>query len=159
MQVKGTENSGKAKRRTGVIKQGDDGRIEAFEPTPEQRKLVTNMAGIGCTNEELLQCIPWDRPDGQPISEKTLLKHFRPELTRGRSLAAMKLKKTAFELAEGGDKTMLIFLLKTKHGYSETVKVENTGKDGAPLPAAQLGPILYLPAKDADPHAPAEVPT
>ena len=127
-----------------------------FEPTAEQRKLVNSLAGIGCTNDELLECIPWGKEDGKPIDEKTLLKHFKPELKRGRSLAAMTLKKRAYDMAAAGDKTMLIFLMKTKLGYSETQKVEHTGKDGAPLPAAVAGPILYLPAKDPDPHAAAE---
>jgi len=160
MAVKGKRNT-VAKQRTGTISKDRLGRVKPFEPTEEQRKLVLNMSGIGCTNDELLLCIPWGRPDDKPIDEKTLLKYFKPELARGRAVQGMKLKRTAFDLAVGGDKTMLIFLLKTKHGYSETVKVENTGKDGAPLPAATVvaGPLLYLPAKDADPHASTPAPS
>jgi hypothetical protein len=148
-EVKGKRDraADKTKRRTGAIaRDAKTGRITPFEATPEQRQLVQNMSGINCTEEEILNCVPWGRPDGKPISAKTMREHFGPELQRGRALAGMKLKKSAYDLASAGDKTMLIFLLKTKHGFSETVKVEQTGKDGAPLPAA--GPVLYLPAKD-----------
>lgn len=146
---KGQEDQhAKPKRRTGVHSRDPvTGQIKPFVPTAEQRQLVASMAGVGCTALEILHCVPWGQPDGKPISESTLIKHFGAELERGRALAGMRLKKSAYELAQGGDKTMLIFLLKTKHGYSETVKVENSGPNGAPLPA---GPILYLPAKGDD---------
>jgi len=153
MNVKGKQDTA-AKRRAGTISKDASGRVAQFEATPEQAKQVRSLAGIGCTNEEILQVVPWGRPDDLPIDEKTLLKYFKTELVRGRSLAAMNLKKRAYDMAAEGDRTMLIFLMKTKYGYSETVKVEQTGKDGAPLPVAVAGPILYLPAKDPDPHLP-----
>lgn len=144
--------TGKPKRRTGTVSvDPKTGRIKPFVPTPEQRQLVANLAGINCTQEEIVQCVPWGRPDSQPLNVDTMRKHFADELARGRSLAAMRLKKKAAEMALDGNVTMMIFLLKTQHGYSETVKVENTGKDGAPL----AGPLLYMPAKGAF-EAPAE---
>lgn len=139
--------------RTGVIARDKRGRIARFDPTDEQRALVGNLAGIGCTQEEIVQCIPWGRPDGKPINAETLRAHFRAELDRGRAAALSRLKQRAFDMAEAGDRTMLIFLLKTQCGWKETIAVEATGKDGAPLPAPVNAVACYLPLKDARPEA------
>lgn len=113
-----------------------------FVPTQLQTTLVENMAAMHCTVAEIIGCIPWGQPSGRPISEPTLRAHFGPALAKGRAKAAVALKQLAFDMAVAGDRTMLIFLLKTKHGYSETVKVETTGREGAPLRSA--GPIFYV---------------
>ena len=126
-----------------------------FTPTPEQRALVQNLSAIACTQQEILECVPWGQPSGKPIDQKTLLKYFQPELERGKALSLMRLKKTAFELAADGDRTMLIFLLKTQCHWSETVKIEQTGKDGAPL--AMPAVVAYLPTKDPAPEPIAEL--
>ena len=138
--------------RTGVIARDKRGRVAQFDPTDEQRELVAKLAGIGCTQDEILLCTPWGRPDGKPINGETLRKHFRIELDRGRAAALSRLKRTAFDLAEAGDRTMLIFLLKTQCGWKETIAVEATGKDGAPLQAVN-NVLCYLPEKDARPEA------
>lgn len=107
-----------------------------------------NLAGVGCTQEEILFCVPWGLPNDRHPTEKTLRKHFRAELDRGHALSGMQLKKRAYDMAVGGDKTMLIFVLKTQFGWRETVAVENSGPNGAPLPAGAVVQF-YLPAKDA----------
>lgn len=137
------------KRRSGAsVAQDSRGRVAPFVPTPEQRKLVRNLAGIGCRNADILLCLDWGRPDGKPISEGTLLKHFRGELERGRAVADMQLRRRVYDLAMEGDRTLLIFLCKTRLGMKETIAVEQSGPNGEPL-----GPqaILYLPAKDSAP--------
>lgn len=121
-----------------------------FTPTPEQRQLVQNMAGIGIRQEDIVHCLPPIMEGGKPISLPTLRKYFAEELGRGNSLARMRLARRAFDMAMDGHPAMLIFLLKVRLGWSETVKVENTGAGGAPLFA---GPALYLPAKGSDPTA------
>ena len=120
-----------------------------FKPTAEQRQLVLNLASIGCTVDEIQHCIPWGRP--KPIDGKTLLKHFADELDRGRALDAMRVKKRLHDLIDQGNVAAIIFYLKVRCGYSETVKVEATGRDGTPLaPLAQV--TVYLPVKDARPE-------
>lgn len=119
-----------------------------FVATDDQRQQVERLAGVGCTVEEVLHCTAWGRA---PISEATLRRHFEPELARGQAAALSRLKSTAFDLAVGGDKTMLIFLLKVRCGWRETMRVEQTGADGAPLPAPVFAATLYLPQKDATP--------
>jgi hypothetical protein len=143
------------KKRTGTIGRGASGRIAAFAPTVEQRQLVRNMAGIGCTTDEILACIPWGRPDEKPISAATLRRYFRAELDRGFSVANMKVRKTLFEMATSGENTAAtIFYAKCRLGMSsvDTVKVEATGKDGAPLPAGVAQTFVYLPQKDERPE-------
>jgi hypothetical protein len=121
-----------------------------FRPTAEQRKLVETLSGIGCTQDEIVECVPWGKKDGRAIDAKTLRRHFGAELTRGRSIAHMRIKKRLYELAMAGDRTMLIFFAKTRFGWSETMKVEQSGPDGAPLTAAQVQ--IYLPLKDRPPE-------
>ena len=114
-----------------------------FKPTSEQRKLVLNMAGIGCTTEEIQQCVPWGLPDDKTIDEKTIRAHFRQELDRGYALDAMRVRRSLHDLITAGNVAATIFYCKVRLGMKETQVVEATGKDGAPLPMAQL----YLPAK------------
>lgn len=44
---------------------------------------------------------------------------------RGKAKKEAKLIKTAYDMAIGGNKTMIIFLLKTKHGFIENAQVED----------------------------------
>ncbi len=120
-----------------------------FAPTVEQRKLVQKLASIRCTAEEVLECVPWGLPDSQVLDEKSLRKHFRAELDKGRSLANMRLKQRISEMVDQGNTAMTIFVAKVQLGWKETTVVEAVGKDGAPLPAATIrGPVFYMPVKD-----------
>ena len=116
-----------------------------FVATDDMRQQVERLVGVGCTVGEVLNCCAWGRA---PISEATLRQHFAKELARGQAAALSRLKGTAFDLAVGGDKAMLIFLLKVRCGWRETVRVENTGADGQPLPAPASQARLYLPEKN-----------
>lgn len=122
-----------------------------FKPTAEQRQLVQKLAEVGVVADDIAYVVPWGAPDNKAPDEKTIRKHFAAQLRRGQAHSQMRLKKRAYEMAMDGDRTMLIFLLKARCGYSETVKVESTGKDGAPLVQ------LYLPAKGA--HEDDDAPT
>lgn len=125
-----------------------------FKPTAEQRKLVLNMAGIGCTTEEIQQCVPWGLPDDKAIDEKTIRAHFRAELDRGYALDAMRVRRSLHDLITAGNVAATIFYCKVRLGMKETQVVEATGKDGAPLHMAQL----YLPAKTEIPPLASSLP-
>jgi hypothetical protein len=117
--------------------------MKKYEPTSEQRKLVEKLAGLNCTQAEIIDCVPWG--NDREIDLKTLRKHFRHELDRGHSLVNMRLRGKLYEEAMAGNTACLIFLAKSRLGMKETTVVEQTGKDGAPLPQQQV--CVYLPAK------------
>lgn len=136
-------------RRTGVIARDGAGRIAPFEPTVEQRKLVEKLSGIGVPHDEICLVVDWGRPDGLPINAITLRRRFRHELDRGKAVANTRIKQSLFEAATGGHFGSQVFWLKTQCGWKETQVVEAVGRDGAPLSALTLGPVLYLPEKAA----------
>jgi hypothetical protein len=119
----------------------------SFEPTAEQRRLVQQLAGIGCTADEIVECVPWST--GKSISVDTLQRKFPDELRKGRALAHMRVRRRLFDEIENGNTAALIFYCKSQLGMKETAAVELSGKDGAALtPAA----VVILPAKDAAPE-------
>lgn len=107
-----------------------------FKPTTEQRELVRTLAGVGTRSADI--CLLVKSPDGKPIAEKTLRRHFRAELDEGTVQATAKVARTLYGIAThpgGGSSTVTaaIFWLKTRAGWKETQQVEHTGKDGAPI--------------------------
>jgi hypothetical protein len=56
---------------------------------------------------------------------------------KGRARATLKVAKKLYEMAIAGDKTCLIFWLKTQAGFSEKSHVELTGKNGGPVEVAE----------------------
>lgn len=147
--VKSSAAKAKPKRRSSGSATGG----KSFEPTPEQRQLVQNLSGFGLPQDRILQAIPWGTNDGLPITKPTLHKHFRAELDRGIALANMRAMKALHEMIAEKSLGAICFYLKTQCGWKETVAVESSGPNGAPLPA---GPIFYLPAKDAPQGTPAD---
>lgn len=81
---------------------------------------LENMAAIGMTQQEI--------SDVKGISVDTLRKYAQAELKRGKSKMLAQVKRKAFELALAGDRTLLIFILKTQAGWREV----------APIPEAIL---------------------
>ena len=78
----------------------------SFRPTPEQRKLVRSLAGMGLRQEWICQMLGLRSP-------KTLRKHFRAELSKGLAEATAAVARTAYEMALSGRcPAMLLFWLK-----------------------------------------------
>lgn len=106
-----------------------------FAPTKDQRTLVGIMAGCGFKHELIAERIG--------IDDKTLRKHFREELTEGKSAANAIVAQSLFKKATGDGSqsvTAAIFWMKTQAGWKETTVSELSGTNGAPLVVKWLDP-------------------
>ena len=97
-----------------------------FVPTEDQRRTVRALSGYGVPQDSIAIHIG--------VDAKTLRKHFRDELDRGSVEATAKVAQTLFHLATV-DKNVaaVIFWMKARAGWRETVRQETTGADGGPL--------------------------
>ena len=97
-----------------------------FEPTEEQRRTVKALSGYGVPQDGIAIHIG--------VDPKTLRKHFRDELDRGAVEATAKVAQTLFHLATvEKNVASVIFWMKARAGWRETVRQENTGADGQPV--------------------------
>ena len=97
-----------------------------FEPTEEQRRTVRALSGYGVPQDGIAIHIG--------VDAKTLRKHFRDELDRGSVEATAKVAQTLFHLASVEKNVpSVIFWMKARAGWRETVRQENTGADGQPI--------------------------
>src|ERR1700722_3697261 len=97
-----------------------------FEPTEDQRRTVRALSGYGVPQDGIAIHIG--------IDAKTLRKHFRDELDRGSVEATAKVAQTLFHLATVEKNVpSVIFWMKARAGWRETVRQENTGADASPL--------------------------
>ena len=97
-----------------------------FEPTDEQRRTVKALSGYGVPHEGIAVHIG--------VDPKTLREHFRDELDRGSVEATAKVAQTLFHLATvEKNVASVIFWMKARAGWRETVRQENTGADGQPM--------------------------
>jgi hypothetical protein len=111
---------------------------EPHIPTDEFRKLVESTSGLGLPHEQIAILVG--------IDDKTLRKYYRTELDMGKAKANGQIAKTLFSKAIGGDTTSLIWWTKAQMRWSETVKQELTGEDGAPLLSSIQ--VSFVPPKD-----------
>jgi hypothetical protein len=93
-----------------------------FQPSGEQRQLVTLMAATGATQEQMRSQII-NPNTGKPISDKALREHFREELdnatARLNALVAGNLFSIATSKTHKQAATAAIFWLKTRAGWRE----------------------------------------
>lgn len=122
-------------KKTAAIKKGGRPR---FEPTPEDRRRVELLAGIGMPQEDIRQLVYNDQT-GEPIAKETLAQRFKAELARGRPMVHAKvgesLVKRAIDMQHPQGATCAIFLAKTRMGYKETSVLETPDMTG----------VLYAP--------------
>lgn len=90
-----------------------------FVPTAEQHLTVAVMISGGIPHDAICRAIL--KPDGKPITGKTLRKAFRTEIDSGGADAHGQVVKTLFQKALGGDTTAIIWYTKTRMGWRETV--------------------------------------
>jgi hypothetical protein len=85
---------------------GERGNGIEFEPTDEERTLVERLTGLVVSQADIAR--DWIKP---PISVRTLRKHFRDEITRGRLRTYARLKAQLMRSAENGNVRAQIYLM------------------------------------------------
>jgi hypothetical protein len=101
-----------------------------FEPSETERKQVEALSGYGLPLDQIAVLVR------KGISVETLTKHFADELVSGKAKANSQVGRTLFQKATSGDTTAMIWWTKTQMKWSETQKVEHTGKDGGAITMA-----------------------
>lgn len=104
-----------------------------FVPTDADRKLVRKLSGLGLPHNQIRMLVR-----GKGIGLDTLVEHFRVELEEGKADTGWKIANALFNKAMKGDTTAMIWWTKTQMRWSETQKVEVTGKDGGPMQMVDL---------------------
>ena len=112
-----------------------------FEPTGEQRNLVTMAAAVGLPHEEIAELLR--------VSRNTLEKHFDEELSLGTLQANLRVGNNLFKIATAdpplaGTVTAAIWWTKVRMGWRSTTPAEKVGVYGAKI-AAQ---IVIVPQTD-----------
>lgn len=97
----------------------------AHQPTDQNRLQVKTLAAVGIRHEDIAAKLG--------ISADTLTKYYRQELDDGRVDANAVVAKSLYEQAKAGNTAAMIFWLKTRAGWKETMVNEHTGADGKPL--------------------------
>ncbi|MFP3756803.1 MULTISPECIES: hypothetical protein [unclassified Cupriavidus] len=107
-----------------------------FEPTEEDRRLVSSLAGFGAPHEYIASCIV-NPQTGKPMTPKTLRVHFRAELDTAVDRTNALVAESLFKKARGngnGAVAAAIFWMKVRAGWKEPATgIELTGKDGGPV--------------------------
>ena len=94
-------------------------------PTDETRVLVRDYLAMGARDEDIALKLG--------ISEPTLNKYYKTELSLGKIEANATIAKTLYKKAKNGDTTAMIFWLKTRAGWREIQKMELSGIKEEPL--------------------------
>jgi hypothetical protein len=95
-----------------------------FIATDAQRQQVEMFTAVGATQEAIGQIMG--------ISSDTLQRHFRSELDLGTTKANAKVAGKLYNEAMQGNVACMIFWLKTRAGWREVSRVENTFPEGVP---------------------------
>lgn len=87
-----------------------------YVPDDTARRSVSMMVAVGIQQAEICRVLE--------ITIPTLLKHFRRELDSGLVRANANIGARLYAKAEKGDTVSMIFWLKARAGWTETVKVD-----------------------------------
>lgn len=95
------------------------------KPTPEQRRLVEELAAVGIPREQIASLIG--------LGEDALRRHYREQLDHGTVKANAAIGKKLYQLAMGGNVAAAIFWAKVRMGWRERAALEVTGDGGGPV--------------------------
>lgn len=85
---------------------------KAKEFTPDELKLMVNMASVGITQEQIAKVMG--------VSTKTLHNKVQKELEAARLKGVASIAGALFKNAQKGNVTAQIFIMKTQAGWRET---------------------------------------
>jgi len=124
------------------------------KPTDETRKTVSAMCAYGVPQEDIAAVVG--------CNHETLRKYYRDELDVSTAKANSKIAEKLYQKAMQGDTACMIFWLKTRAKWAETVKNEHSGPNGGPvavsnvtaqvlreIPTERLESILAASSEDA----------
>jgi len=116
---------------------GSKGGRPPFEPTPEDRKRVEAMAGL--IRHDQIALLVLNPHTGEPITTKTLRRHFTHELEAGVAKAHAAVAQSLFKRATNpkggaGAVTAGIWYSKCQMGWKERQVVEVESKTGVLVP-------------------------
>lgn len=109
-------------------------------PTNESRQLVQLHATIGTKQDDIARLLS--------IDHKTLTRHYRDELDLAYAKANATIGGALFNKAKGGDTAAMIFWMKTRARWRETVDISN--EDGSLKPEVTQAAVLAALAKVHD---------
>jgi hypothetical protein len=105
----------------------------AHKPTDAMRKTVRDHAIVGTPQENICAILG--------ISVPTLHKHYRQELDTARDTANAAIGGALYTKAMGGDTAAMIFWMKTRARWRETVDIVNSDGSLKPQPAVDLSKL------------------
>jgi predicted transcriptional regulator len=92
----------------------------AYEPTEGERALVRKLLLSGITIEEIAELLK--------KAKGTIYKHFQEEIDETVPKAHAQIAGKIYQMAMAGDKTLLMFIAKTRLGWRETNNLDLTSK-------------------------------
>jgi hypothetical protein len=112
----------------------------AHQPTEATRQTVSLHATVGTKQDVIAEILG--------ISVDSLQRHYRTEIDTSREKANASVGGALFKKAMGGDTTAMIFWLKTRARWRETLDISN--EDGSLKPEATQAAVLAALAKIHD---------
>ena len=94
-------------------------------PTQKNKEMVKAMTAYGVPQAEIAAVMG--------IHRETLAFHYREEIDTAVAKANSKVAERLYQKAMSGDTACMIFWLKTRAKWAETVKQEISGPDGGAL--------------------------
>jgi len=93
---------------------------KSHEPTADTRQTVQLHTTVGTPQEDIARVLG--------IDAKTLRKHYRDELDLASAKANATIGGALFNKAKQGDTAAMIFWMKTRAGWRETIHNEHSGQ-------------------------------
>jgi len=111
--------------------------LPKHQPTDATRQTVQLHVMVGSRQEVIAEILG--------ISVDTLYRHYKAEMDTAREKANASIGGALYKKAMGGDTTAMIFWLKTRARWKETVDISND--DGSLKPGVTQAAVLAALAK------------